>query len=105
MVHIQEIGRKGYGMKFFQQWGDFMMAGARSWASWELDVSNAILRDKRRLFILVLMTMPVILGSFAFADQIGSVIRTSMNRRRLSRNMALDTSSSQLAQDLAPAIR
>ena len=61
-------------MKFFQSWGEYMMAGARHWASWELDVSNAILRDKRRLFILFLLTMPAILGSVAFADQIGDAL-------------------------------
>ena len=50
------------------------MMGSRSWARWELDVSNTILRDKRRLFILVLLTLPAILGSVAFADEIGSAL-------------------------------
>jgi len=50
------------------------MMGTRAWASWELVVSNTILRDKRRRFILVLLTVPVILGSLAFADQIGGAL-------------------------------
>ena len=61
-------------MKFFQSWGEYMMAGARHWASWELEVSNTILRDKRRVFILLLITMPALLGSVAFADQIGDAL-------------------------------
>ena len=61
-------------MRFFKLWGDYLMMGARSWASWELEVSNAILRDKRRLFILVLLTLPVLLGNVAFAEQIGGAL-------------------------------
>jgi len=61
-------------MKFFKLWGDCLMMGTRAWANWELDISNTILRDKRRLMILVLFTVPVILGSIAFADQIGGAL-------------------------------
>lgn len=61
-------------MKFFKLWGDCLMMGTRAWASWELATSNTILRDKRRLFILVLFAVPVILGSIAFADQIGGAL-------------------------------
>ncbi len=61
-------------MKFFKLWGDCLMMGTRAWANWELDISNTILRDKRRLIILVLFTVPVILGSIAFADQIGGAL-------------------------------
>jgi len=58
-------------MKFFKQWGQFMMMGARAHARWEMDVSNRILKDRRRLLILGLLMVPVILGGVAFADQIG----------------------------------
>lgn len=61
-------------MKFFKLWGDCLMMGTRAWANWELTVSKTILRDKRRLFILVLFTVPVILGSIAFADEIGGAL-------------------------------
>lgn len=50
------------------------MMGARAHAKWELDVSNTILGDKKRLIILGLLTIPVILGGFAFADQIGGAL-------------------------------
>lgn len=57
-------------MKFFKEWGRFMMMGAHAHARWELDVSRTILGDKRRLLILGLLTIPAILGGIAYADQI-----------------------------------
>jgi uncharacterized membrane protein YfcA len=61
-------------MNFFRQWGKFMMAGARAHARWEIGVSRTILGDRKRLIILGLLTLPVILGGVAFADQIGGVL-------------------------------
>jgi hypothetical protein len=51
-----------------------MMMGARAHAKWELNVSNTILGDKKRLLVLGLLTIPVILGSIAFADQVGGAL-------------------------------
>jgi len=61
-------------MNFMRQWGRFMMAGARAHARWELDISNTILGDKKRLIILGVLIIPVFLGGIAFADQLGSVM-------------------------------
>jgi hypothetical protein len=61
-------------MNFFKQLGSFMMMGARAHAKWELNVSNTILGDRKRLLILGLLTIPVILGSIAFADQVGGAL-------------------------------
>ena len=61
-------------MKFFRQWGRFMMMGARAHAQWEFSMASTILADKRRLFIIGLLTIPVILGGLAFADQISSAL-------------------------------
>ncbi len=61
-------------MNFFKQLGSFMMMGARAHAKWELNVSNTILGDKKRLLILGLLTIPAILGSIAFADQVGGAL-------------------------------
>lgn len=61
-------------MNFFKEWGRFMMMGAQAHAKWELDVSNTILRDKRRLIVLGLLTIPIFLGGIAFADQISEVM-------------------------------
>ncbi len=59
-------------MKFFNHWGRFMMMGARAHAAWELEVSRTILGDRKRLIILGFLTIPIILGGFAFADQIAA---------------------------------
>ncbi|MFH0727998.1 MAG: sulfite exporter TauE/SafE family protein [Pseudomonadota bacterium] len=61
-------------MNFFKEWGHFMMMGARAHAKWELDVSNTILGDRRRLIILGLLALPAILGGIAFADEIGKAL-------------------------------
>lgn len=61
-------------MNFFKQWGRFMVMGAQAHAQWELDVSRRILKDRKRLVILGLLTLPAIIGGIAFADQIGSVL-------------------------------
>ena len=61
-------------MNFLKQWGQFMMMGAKAHARWEIGVSNTIFKDKRRLLILGLLTIPIILGGIAFADQIGGAL-------------------------------
>ncbi len=61
-------------MNFFRQWGAFMMMGARAHAKWEMEMSNNIFRDRKRLIILGLLTIPIILGGMAFADDIGSIL-------------------------------
>jgi uncharacterized membrane protein YfcA len=55
-------------MKFFSDLGQFMMAGARAHAQWELDVSNTILGSRRRKIILGLLLLPIlIVGGIACA--------------------------------------
>ncbi len=61
-------------MNFFKAWGEFMMMGARALAKWELDNSNTILRERKRLIILGLLILPVIAGSIAFAEPIGEAM-------------------------------
>ena len=61
-------------MSFFREWGKFMMMGARAHARWEIDVSNTILGDRKRLIILMLLTIPVIWGGIAFAEQVGAAL-------------------------------
>jgi len=61
-------------MSFFKQWGKFMMIGAQAHARWELSVSTTILKDKKRLFLLGVLLLPIILGGIAFADEISSVL-------------------------------
>ena len=61
-------------MNFFREWGQFMMMGARALAKWEVDNSNTILRERKRLIILGLLIVPVIVGGIAFADQVGQAM-------------------------------
>ncbi len=51
-----------------------MMAGARAQAHWELEMSNNILRSRKRLAILGLLLIPVLLGGIAFADSVGGAL-------------------------------
>ena len=61
-------------MSFFKQLGQFMVAGARAHAQWELDVSRTILGDRKRLVLLGLLLIPILLGGVAFADQLGEAM-------------------------------
>ena len=61
-------------MNLFGQLGEFLMLGARSHARWEIDVSNRIWRDKKRMIILGLLTIPAITVSIAFADEIATAL-------------------------------
>jgi uncharacterized membrane protein YfcA len=51
-----------------------MMAGARAHASWEIQVSNTIFRDRKRMALLGLMLLPIILGGVALADPLGDAL-------------------------------
>lgn len=61
-------------MNFFKQWGQFMVAGARAHASWEIETSRTILGSKKRLAVLGLLSIPILLGGYAFADQIAGAL-------------------------------
>jgi uncharacterized membrane protein YfcA len=54
-------------MSPFMRWGRFLMWGAQAHARWEIDVSNTVLRDKRRILVLGLLLLPILIGSIAFA--------------------------------------
>lgn len=61
-------------MKFFRDWGRFMMAGAEHMAHWEIDNAKTIMGNKKLRILLALMIIPVILGGIAFADEIGPAL-------------------------------
>ena len=61
-------------MKFFKDFGNFMLMGARAHANWEIQVSNTVLKDRKRIIILILLLIPIILGGLAFAEQIDGVM-------------------------------
>ena len=39
-------------MRFFNEWGRFMMAGAGALARWEIDNARTIMGSRKRLFII-----------------------------------------------------
>jgi hypothetical protein len=50
------------------------MLGAQAHSRWELEMSKNILGSRKRLFVLGLLTVPVILGGFAFANEITNAL-------------------------------
>ena len=61
-------------MHLFSQFGQFMIMGAKAHARWEIHVSNTIWRSRKRMAILGLLTLPVLVGGIAFAEQVGSAL-------------------------------
>jgi len=61
-------------MNFFKELGHFMLMGARAHAKWELDVSNRILHNPKRLAVFGLLLLPIILGGIAFASDIAGAL-------------------------------
>ncbi|WP_319584056.1 sulfite exporter TauE/SafE family protein [uncultured Pseudodesulfovibrio sp.] len=61
-------------MRFFNQWGRFMMAGAGALAQWEIDNAKSIVSSRKKLMLIGLMIIPIILIGVAFADDIGPVL-------------------------------
>jgi uncharacterized membrane protein YfcA len=66
--------RRNKKMSFFKELGHFMLEGARAHAKWEIDVSNTIMRDRKRLIILGLLLIPIIIGGIAFAEEIAGAL-------------------------------
>ena len=61
-------------MNFMKNLGQFMMMGARAHAKWEIDISNTIVHDRKRLVILGLLLLPILIGGIAFADKLGAAL-------------------------------
>lgn len=50
-----------------------MVEGSRAFARWEVENARVILGDRKRIWLLALL-LPVILGGWAFADEIGQAL-------------------------------
>jgi uncharacterized membrane protein YfcA len=61
-------------MNRFRHLGKLLMLGAQAHSRWELEMSKNILGSRKRLFVLGLLTVPVILGGFAFANEITNAL-------------------------------
>lgn len=58
------------------------MMGARAHAKWEIEVSNTILRDRRRMVILALSIIPIVIGGIAFADNLAGLIPQTLGGKK-----------------------
>lgn len=54
-------------MNFARQLGLFFMTGAQAYARWDLEVSTSILKSRKRLLVLLALSMPVIICCLAEA--------------------------------------
>ncbi len=61
-------------MKFLKLLGQGMMLGARAHAQWEIDVSNRVFGDRKRLLVLMLLMVPAVVGGIAFADDLPAML-------------------------------
>src|SRR5574342_31750 len=61
-------------MKWLRRFHDGMVLGAQAYAQWDISTSRRILGDRRRLLALVLLLLPVALGGWAFAGEIGEAL-------------------------------
>jgi len=61
-------------MKLLIKAGRFLYAGAQAHAEWEIRTAGVILGDKKRMFVLGLMLLPIIIGGIALADDMGGVL-------------------------------
>ncbi|MCL2340902.1 MAG: sulfite exporter TauE/SafE family protein [Proteobacteria bacterium] len=61
-------------MKFFRDLNQFMVAGAKAHARWELETSRTILQSRKRLLVLGLLMIPIFVGGYAFADAVSQAV-------------------------------
>ena len=61
-------------MNFPGEWGRFMIMGAKYFARWEIENSTIMLRDRKCIIILLLLILPIIIGGFVFAEEIGTTM-------------------------------
>ncbi len=61
-------------MRRMRFWYEAMMAGAQSYAQWDIATSLRILHDRRRMAILALFMLPIFVISVVFADEVGGAL-------------------------------
>lgn len=61
-------------MNGLRQIYELMMFGAREFAQWDIDTSQRILHDRRRMMVLGLLMLPILLIGVAFADEVGAAL-------------------------------
>ncbi|MBP1780057.1 MAG: hypothetical protein H6Q86_6068 [candidate division NC10 bacterium] len=61
-------------MSFPRRFYDLMMLGSSNYAKWDIETSQRILHDRKRMMILGLLLLPIVLIGIAFADEVGSAL-------------------------------
>ncbi len=60
-----------------------MVEGSRAFARWEVENARVILGDRKRIWLLALLLLPVILGGWAFADEIGQALPATIGGKEV----------------------
>ena len=63
-------------MSVFSDFGKLMMAGARAQAQWDKRVSDTILGSRKRIFLLLILFIPILIGGYVLADSSGDLPTT-----------------------------
>lgn len=69
-------------MRVLREFYELMMFGARSYAKWDIDTSQRILHDRRRMAILGLLMLPILLIGVAFADQVSEALPSMLGSKQ-----------------------
>lgn len=69
-------------MSLFSRTGELLKAGAQAHAEWEIGVSKRIMGDRRRLFILGLLILPIIILGYAYAGDISGALPDSIGGKK-----------------------
>lgn len=59
-------------MNFVRKMGRIMYLGARAHADWEIEMAGNILRSRKRLMVLGLLTLPILIFGVVFAEDVAS---------------------------------
>ncbi|MEW6221423.1 MAG: sulfite exporter TauE/SafE family protein [Thermodesulfobacteriota bacterium] len=84
-------------MSLWKRIGQTMMLSAQAHARWELDVSNAILRDRKKLALLGLLLVPVVIGGIAFAGDVAGALPSFLGDKKTAYTPAFYTATIFLA--------
>ncbi len=49
-------------MSFGRQVYDFLLSGSQAYAKWDLEVSTSILRNRKKLLLLLALAVPILAG-------------------------------------------
>ena len=69
-------------MKYLRLCGQAMMAATRAHAQWEITTSQAILKNRKAIILLIVLLLPILLGGFAYADQVGDALPASLGGKK-----------------------